>query len=159
MMAAKRASPFPRVEILPDRAPGRQVLRQCLPLAAGPQHVEDGVEHLADVHGARSSTALGRADQRLDQRPLHIRQVALVAQSTPIRCPAMLRLPHTAPRSKSGATQRITTASTDSTSFRMGSKEAKHDDIKRTCGPCWGLLLGNAALDPPLSGCGFNARR
>src|SRR5688500_3053167 len=122
MNAAKRAIPFPQVEILPDRAPGRQVLRQCLPLAAGPQHVEDGVEHLADVHGPRSSTALGRADQRLDQRPLHIRQVALVAQSTPIRCPAVLRLPHTAPRSKSGATQRITTASTDSTSFRMGSE-------------------------------------
>src|SRR3712207_2034770 len=100
MNAAERAVPLPQVEILPDRAAGRQILWQCLPLAAGPQHVEDGVEHLADIYGARSSTALGRADQRLDQRPLHIRQVALVAQPAPIRCPAMLRLPHAAPRSK-----------------------------------------------------------
>src|ERR687897_3193341 len=122
MNAAERAVPFPQVEILPDRAPGRQVLRKSLPRAAGPQHIEDGVEHLADVHGPRSSTALGRADQRLDHRPLHLRQVALVAQPAPIRCPPMLRLPQGAPHSKSGAAQRITTDSTDSTSFQMGSK-------------------------------------
>src|SRR5215213_12010515 len=103
MNAAERAVPFPQVEILPDRAPGRQVLRKSLPLTACPEHVEDGIEHLTDIHRPRPPTALGRTDQRRNERPFSIGEIALITQSTPIRCPPVLRLPHEAPRSKSGA--------------------------------------------------------
>ena len=60
------------IEIVMHRALRRQVLRQRLPLAAGPQHVEDGVQNLAHVHDRASPATLGRRDQRLDQRPLGI---------------------------------------------------------------------------------------
>ena len=122
MDAAERAVPLPQVQILPDRATGRQVLREGFPLAACPEHVKDGVQHLTNIHGPRSSPALGRTDQRFNLRPLTIRQIAVVAQPAPIRCPAMLRLPHATPQSKSGGQQGITSDSKDSTSFRIGSK-------------------------------------
>lgn len=67
--AAERSIPLPQVQVLPDRAARRQVLRQRLPLTPCPQHGEDCVEHLADVHAPGPSPALGGVDQRLDQRP------------------------------------------------------------------------------------------
>src|SRR3954452_1692862 len=61
--APQRSVPVPQVQIVPDGAARWQVLRERLPLAAGPEHVEDRVQHLADVHRPRTPTALGRADQ------------------------------------------------------------------------------------------------
>src|SRR5215204_3004050 len=119
--ASQRAVPIPQVQVLPDRAARRQVLRKRLPLAARPKHVEDGVQDLADVHRPRAPTALGGRDQRADQRPLGVSQITLVPQATTIRRRSMFRLPHEAPLPDSGATQGITTDSTDSTSFRIGS--------------------------------------
>src|ERR687898_642862 len=55
--AAQRAVPIPQVQVLPDRAARRQVLRKRLPLTARPKHVEDGVQDLADVHRPRSPSA------------------------------------------------------------------------------------------------------
>ena len=78
MDALQRAIPLPQVEVLPDRAARRQILRECLPLTACPEHVKDGVEHLTNVHRPRSPAALGGADQRLNLRPLGIRQITLV---------------------------------------------------------------------------------
>ena len=46
--ASQRAVPIPQVQVLPDRAARRQVLRKRLPLTARPKHVEDGVQDLAD---------------------------------------------------------------------------------------------------------------
>src|ERR671911_758034 len=80
------------------------------------------LQDLADVHRPRSPTALGRRDQRADQRPLGVSQITLVPQATTVRRRSMFRLPHEAPLPDSGATQGITTDSTDSTSFRIGSK-------------------------------------
>ena len=95
--AVERAVPVPQVEILPNRAAGRQVLRQRLPLAPRPEHVKDGVQDLSDVHGPRPPAAFGRADERRDQRPFRIGHVAGIAQPPSIcRCP-MLRLPHRSP--------------------------------------------------------------
>jgi hypothetical protein len=50
MDALQGAVPVPELEIVVHRALRRQILGQRLPLAAGPQHVEDPVEHLAHVH-------------------------------------------------------------------------------------------------------------
>jgi len=73
MDALQRAVPVPQSEILMGRALRRQVLRQRRPLAAGRQHVEDRVQHLANVDLAPPSAPLGRRDQGRNQRPLAIR--------------------------------------------------------------------------------------
>src|SRR4051812_19348727 len=67
--ALERSVPIPQVEVLPDGAARRQVLRQRLPLAPRPEHIEDPVEDLTNVHRSRAAAALGRTDQRSDQRP------------------------------------------------------------------------------------------
>jgi hypothetical protein len=51
------------------RAFWRQILRQGFPLAAGTEHVEDGVEYFADVDIARPATALGWRDHRRKHSP------------------------------------------------------------------------------------------
>jgi len=50
-------------EVVVHRALGRKILRQLAPLAAGRQHIEDGVQDLAPA-----GVAL-RRKVRLDQRP------------------------------------------------------------------------------------------
>src|SRR5881628_2652709 len=75
----------------------RQVLRQRLPLAPRPEHIENRVEDLTNVHPSRAAAALGRTDQRSDQRPFGVRQITLIPQAAPIRRRSMFRLPHEAP--------------------------------------------------------------
>jgi hypothetical protein len=123
MEALQRAVPIPQREVVMRRALRRQVLRHSLPLTAGREHVEDRVQDLADVRIARSPAALGRPDHRLDQRPFGIAQVAWIPQPTVIGRGTVFRLPHRAPLSiDSGASQRIITDSSDSTTFWIGSK-------------------------------------
>src|SRR4051794_12422710 len=95
--ALERSVPIPQVEVLPDGAARRQVLRQRLPLAPRPEHIEDPVEDLTNVHRSRAAAALGRTDQRSDQRPFGVRQITLIPQAAPIRRRSMFRLPHEAP--------------------------------------------------------------
>src|ERR1051326_221368 len=96
---------------------------QSLPLAAGRQHVEDGVQHLANVHLAPASATLGRRNHRLDQRPFGLAQITRIARSATLGSAAVFRLPHRAPlNGHSGATQGITTDSSDSTTSWIGSK-------------------------------------
>jgi hypothetical protein len=73
--ALQRAVPVPQHEVVMGRALRRQILRQGLPLAAGREHVEDGVQYLAHIHVTRPAATLGRRDRRLDQRPFGIGQV------------------------------------------------------------------------------------
>jgi hypothetical protein len=76
------------------RAARRQVAGQVPPLAARLQHVEQAVHDLAHHHRTAAPAALGGPDQRRDQRPLGIRQVARVAQLiTPVAIP-IRRRPH-----------------------------------------------------------------
>jgi hypothetical protein len=119
--ALQRAVPIPQAEVVVRRALRRQILRQSLPLAAGRQHIEDGVQHLPDVHLAPSSATLGRRDHRLDQRPFAIRQVAGVPQPRASRQPPVFRRPHVVSPSIGATTYRIIIDSTDSTSFWIGS--------------------------------------
>lgn len=81
----QRSIPVPQHQIPVHRALGRQVLGQRLPLAARPHYVEDAVENLADVHRALATAALGRRNQWLDQRPLLVRQIAIVALTNSTR--------------------------------------------------------------------------
>src|SRR6516164_8291936 len=119
----QRAVPVPQCEIQMRRALGRQVLRQGLPLAAGREHVEDRIDDLAHIHLATPSATLGRRDQRLNQRPFSVAQIARITQPAPVSGTAMLGFPHLAPlTSDSGATQGITTDSPDSTTFWIGSE-------------------------------------
>src|SRR5829696_413094 len=97
--AAERAVPVPPVQVLPNRAARREVLRERLPLTPRPEHVEDRVQDLSQVDRSRTPAAFGGPDQRRNQRPLGFREIAVVAQAAPIRCCTMLRVPHEAPRS------------------------------------------------------------
>jgi hypothetical protein len=65
----------PLLEVAPDGALGREVHGQEAPLAAGPQDVKDGVQDIA--HRGLAGPASGiHGDQRLDQRPLRVAEVA-----------------------------------------------------------------------------------
>src|SRR5262249_4641938 len=101
----------------------RQVLRQGRPLAARPQNIEDRVQDLADIDFTVTPAVLGRWDQGRDQRPLRVRQITRIAQAVPLGGTAVFGLPHRAPLGcDSGARQRITTDSSDSTTSWIGSK-------------------------------------
>src|SRR5262249_52781494 len=71
----------PLVEVAPHRGLGREVLGQVAPLAAGPHEVEDGVEDVAHRRLAGPAPGVDR-DQFLDERPLLVRQVAGVLNSS-----------------------------------------------------------------------------
>src|SRR5205085_9130021 len=121
--ALQRAIPIPQHEIRMRGALRRQILRQCLPLATRREHVEDRVQHLADVHLASTPTAFGRRYRRFDQRPLAVAQITRVAQAVAVGSTALFRLPHEAPLSSdSGAREGITTDSSDSTTLWIGSQ-------------------------------------
>lgn len=56
------------------RSPGRKVMRQVTPRATGAIHIENRVEHFAQVDGSRPSAPLRGRYERRDQSPLRIRQ-------------------------------------------------------------------------------------
>lgn len=95
--AVERAIPGPKVEIVMDRAPRRQILRDRSPLAAGREHIHQPVDHLAQVDAALAAARLARRDQRLDQRPFLVRQVARIPQVVAVVTGAVLDRPHRAP--------------------------------------------------------------
>src|SRR3954467_15271084 len=70
-------------EVAEHRALGRELPRQEAPRTPGPQQVEDGVEHLAQVHLARPAEPARRGEVRREQRELGVRQVGGVARGRP----------------------------------------------------------------------------
>src|SRR5712692_10702251 len=62
MHTLQRAIPCPQIEIVPHRALRRQVFGERLPLAAGPQHIENAVQNLAHVDRALAAAVLSRRD-------------------------------------------------------------------------------------------------
>src|SRR5205085_6653742 len=126
MNALQRAVPIPQHEVGMRGALRWQILRQRLPLTARREHIEDRIQNFADVHLAPTPTALGRRYRRFDQRPLAVAQITRVAQAVAVGSTAMFRLPHSAPLSSdAGAREGITTDSSDSTTFWIGSKMIK----------------------------------
>src|SRR5512132_254279 len=69
------AGDAPAPEIAVHRRPGREIRRQLPPLAAGPEQVEDRVEHGAHVRRSWPASGLRRWNVGHEQRPLWIRQV------------------------------------------------------------------------------------
>src|SRR5205823_3436530 len=139
MDALQRAVPIPQHEVGMRGALRRQILRQRLPLAARREHIENRVENFADVHLAPTPTAFSRRDRRFDQRPLAVAQITRVARAMAVGSTAVFRLPHSAPLSSdAGAREGITTDSSDSTTFWIGS------NVERlslwVVWPCIGLL-------------------
>src|SRR5262249_26496483 len=79
---------------------------QRLPLAAGPQHVENSVQNLAHVNRALAAAGLGRRDHRLDNRPFGASQITRITKTAAVSSNAMFRLPHRVlPRESSANTE------------------------------------------------------
>jgi hypothetical protein len=75
----------------------RQILGQRSPLASRAQDVHHPVDDLAHIDMTPVAAPLGRRDQRADQRPLVIRQVARIAQFVPVVAPTVVLRPHRRP--------------------------------------------------------------
>src|SRR5271166_357236 len=108
MDAIQHAIALPPNEVVMDRAARWKILRQVAPLAAGAQDVHDAVHHRTHVLLALASARLRRRNERFDQRPLVIRQVARIAQMITIVLGSVLVRPHRQPP------PRIRTASLES---------------------------------------------
>src|SRR5262249_18698278 len=65
----------PQPEVVLDRLPGRQVVRQQAPGLAAAPHVEVGVRDLTSAPATRASAGLGCRHERLEDRPLAVRPV------------------------------------------------------------------------------------
>jgi hypothetical protein len=72
----------------------RQVLRDRAPLTARGQNVHERVYDLANIDRALVATTLARRNQRLDQFPFFVGQIAWIAQTAAIITPAILYRPH-----------------------------------------------------------------
>src|SRR5277367_3718192 len=94
MQSLQRTVVGPSDEVLVDRAPGRQVLRNRAPLTSGAEDVHHPVRHLADIDRAPVAATLGRRNQRPDLAPLHLGQIALVAQMPAVIAVSVLTGPH-----------------------------------------------------------------
>ena len=64
---------LPAAQIVVDRLPGREIVRQQPPGRAGAELIEDGLNDPALVRFPRPPTGLGFGDQRLKNSPLVVR--------------------------------------------------------------------------------------
>src|SRR5450631_3722870 len=76
----QRAVICPQIEVVVDRASRRQVFRDRAPLTAGRENVHETVHHLPHDHRALASASLARRDQRFDQSPFVVGQIARISQ-------------------------------------------------------------------------------
>ena len=95
------ARPFP--EIIVNRRPRREVLRQLTPLTPRAQYIAHRVHDFAHIGFALPAAAARTGDQRFDQPPFRIGQIAWVTLftrrmlDTSLFCPhgnPLIRLPH-----------------------------------------------------------------
>jgi hypothetical protein len=103
MQPLQRTVAGPSDEVLVDRAPGRQVLRDGAPLTPGAENLHHPVRHLTNIDRALVAAALGRRNQRPNLAPLRLAQFALVARmmATVIAIPPLAG-PHIAHNSAKG---------------------------------------------------------
>ena len=107
----ERSVRVPAPQIVVHRAPWRQVLRQRRPLAASAQDVHDPVDHRALIDGPPVAAALGGWDQRGDDRPFFVGQIARVAQLAAVVFRPVLGRPHGHPSPGSHQPRPVTTDS------------------------------------------------
>ena len=84
----------PKIEVVEDRALRRKVLRHVAPLAARAQNVHQAIGNLPHVDRPLATPVLGGGNQRLNQRPFLIRQIARVAKRVTLVASAVLGGPH-----------------------------------------------------------------
>ena len=94
MNARQRAAPVPEIEIVVDRALGRQVLGDRAPLTTRAQHIEQTVDHLTKIDRALRAALLCRWYQALDQRPFFVGQITRVTQRTAVIATTVFAAPH-----------------------------------------------------------------
>jgi hypothetical protein len=71
----------PETKVVIDGLPRREVVRQQSPGAAALEHVEDGVEDLAQAMEARRTVGFGSGKVGLQAAPFGIRQIGLICFS------------------------------------------------------------------------------
>lgn len=92
----------PKVEIVVERALWRQILGHVAPLASRAQHIQQAVDHLAHIHRPSAATPFGGRDERGDQRPFLVGQIARVAKLVAVVARAVVSGPHRKPLMMSG---------------------------------------------------------
>src|SRR6185312_7684504 len=90
----QRAVVVPKREVAIHRAARGQILRDRAPLAARAQHVHQAVDHVADAHRSLATPALRRWNDRCDESPFLICQVAGIAKLAAVVATAVLVRPH-----------------------------------------------------------------
>jgi hypothetical protein len=94
MDTIERAVIVPAAEVIVHRAARREVFRQRGPLAPRAQNIHHPVDDFPLVNGSLVAAPLGGWNERPDERPLLIRQVAGVAQLAAIIPATVLCRPH-----------------------------------------------------------------
>ena len=74
--AVERAIPTPEVEIIKHRALGRKILRKRSPLATCAQNIHKPMNDLAHHYSALAAAAFAGRDQRFDEPPFLVSQIA-----------------------------------------------------------------------------------
>ncbi len=103
MDAIKRAVPLPAPEVIVDRAAHRQILGDCLPLAAGAEDEHQPVDDLPHAYRLLIATRLAWRNQGLSQRLLGVCQVAWIAQPAAIMESTVFVRPDRRPPTKQAA--------------------------------------------------------
>jgi len=94
MDTIQHAVALPPNEVAMDCAVRRKILRKVAPLTAGAQDIHHPVHDRAHVGSPLAAAALRWGNERFDQRPLVIRQIARVSQVITIVFRAVLMRPH-----------------------------------------------------------------
>ena len=76
------AIPRPTAEVFVQGLPRGQIVRHQAPGTAAPQHIQDALHHLPQVHGAGAAARFGRRPQGCPPCPLGIAEVAGVSFSS-----------------------------------------------------------------------------
>src|SRR6202050_1195631 len=97
MYEIERAIPTPQVEIIIQRRARRQVFRDGPPLTTGGKNIHEAVHNLAHDHRAFVATAPAWRDQRFDQLPFAVGEVAGIAQVAAVILRAIFICPHWRP--------------------------------------------------------------
>ena len=94
MNAIQYAVALPPDEVVVDRAARWKILRKIAPLAPGAQDVHHAVHNSTHVGAPLTSAGLRRWNERLDIRPLVIRQIARIPEVITIVFRSVLMRPH-----------------------------------------------------------------
>src|SRR6266496_4431934 len=79
MDARQRPFLLPLVEVVVDRLPRRELMRQHPPLTPAPRDVENAIDDTAEINLARTPGSLLWRDKELDDLPLRVSRVARIS--------------------------------------------------------------------------------